>query len=260
MSEQAQPRNDDLRLSDVTKALRPGQGGGWCLDQRATRRVPDPARPIRLRQDHLADDDRRLPDAHRGCHLPGRSRHHQPAARQAPLRHGVPGLRAVPAHDGGRERGLRSRGAAAAASRDCHPRGAGAGTGAATGLRRLQAGAAFRRPAAARGAGPGTVLPARGAAAGRTAGRAGPQAAHRGAGGTRADPPAGRHHLHLRHPRPGGSAVDVGPHRHRARRPRWWWKTTDGVTRKPRTHARHWPKAWSIHAHTRRATPLGEYE
>ena len=54
---------------------------------------------------------------------------------------------------------------------------------------------------------PGHCEPAPGAAAGRAAGRSGSQAAQGHADRTQADPAAGGHHLHLRHPRPGG-----GPH------------------------------------------------
>ena len=72
---------------------------------------------------------------------------------------------------------------------------------------------AVRRPEAARGAGARAGQPARGAAARRAARRAGPEAAQADAGRAQADPARGRHHLRLRHPRPGGGADDVRPDR-----------------------------------------------
>ncbi len=71
--------------------------------------------------------------------------------------------------------------------------------------------AAVRRPAAAGGAGPRPGPRARRAAAGRAARRPRRQAAPLAQGGTQGAPGAGRHHLPLRHPRPGGSADHVGP-------------------------------------------------
>ena len=78
-------------------------------------------------------------------------------------------------------------------------------------LRRAQAGAALRRPAPARRAGAGDRQPPAGAAARRAARRARPQAAPGDAGRAQAHPGRGRHHLRLRHPRPGGGADDERP-------------------------------------------------
>ena len=76
-----------------------------------------------------------------------------------------------------------------------------------------QAGPALRRPAAAGGAGAGAgQLPQR-APARRAARRARPEAAPGDADRAEADPARGRHHLHLRDPRPGRGADDVGPDR-----------------------------------------------
>ena len=66
------------------------------------RRVLHPARPLRLRQDHAAAHDRRLRRARRGrasCSTAVDLAGH--AAGEAAAAHGVPELRAVPAHDGG---------------------------------------------------------------------------------------------------------------------------------------------------------------
>ena len=95
----------------------------------------------------------------------------------------------------------------------------GAGAGRAARLRRAQARPAFRRPAPARGAGPRAGQPAQGAAARRAARRARPQAARADAGGAEGAAEVARHHLRLRHPRPGRGAVDGRPRRRLQRRP-----------------------------------------
>ena len=79
------------------------------------------------------------------------------------------------------------------------------------GLRRPQARPALRRPAPARRARPGDRQPPAGAAARRAARRARPQAAPGDAGRAQAHPAGGRHHLRLRHARPGGGADDERP-------------------------------------------------
>ena len=79
---------------------------------------------------------------------------------------------------------------------------------------------ALRRPAPARRARARARQPARRAAARRAARRARPQAAQADAGGAQGDPARGRDHVPLRHPRPGGGARDVRPHRGHERRRR----------------------------------------
>ncbi len=95
-------------------------------------------------------------------------------------------------------------------------RGAGAGAAAADG-RAARLGA-LRRAAAAGGAGPRADQPACRAAARRAARRAGPEAAQRATGRAQAGAARRRHHLYLCHPRPGGGADHVRPHRGDARR------------------------------------------
>ena len=77
--------------------------------------------------------------------------------------------------------------------------------------------AAVGRPAAARRAGPCARQPAEGAAARRAARRARPEAAPGDA--ERAQEPAARarHHVRVRHPRPGRGAHDERPHRRHGR-------------------------------------------
>ena len=89
----------------------------------------------------------------------------------------------------------------------------GARLGPAAGVRRPAAAGAVRRPAAAGRAGPRAGQPAAGAPARRAAGRPGPQAPRADAGRAQGDPARGRHHLPVRHPRPGGGPDDERPDR-----------------------------------------------
>ena len=77
---------------------------------------------------------------------------------------------------------------------------------------------AVRRPAAARRARPGPDQRAQGAPARRAVGRPRPQAAARDAGRAQVDPARGRHHLPVRHPRPGRGAEHERPGRDHERR------------------------------------------
>ena len=76
-----------------------------------------------------------------------------------------------------------------------------------------EAGAAVGRPAAAGGAGAGPGQLSQRAPARRAARRARPQAAPGDADRAQAHPARGRHHVHLRDPRPGRGAHDVRPDR-----------------------------------------------
>ena len=115
-----------------------------------------------------------------------------PAPLRAGRQHGLPGLRAVPAHDRGGQRRLRPDGA-----RRCPPRSGPTGWPrrcgwSASGVREAQARRAVRGPAPARGPGPGPGQPAERAAARRAAGRARPQAAPADADRAEGDPARGR--------------------------------------------------------------------
>ena len=132
----------------------------------------------------------------------------------APHQHRLSALRPLPAHDGGGKCGVRH-----AEARLEQGRHREAQTGRILDLVKLgdlagaQAGAALRRSAAAGGAGASDGATAQSAPARRTAVGARPQAAPSDADRAEADPEGHRHHLRLRHPRPGRSAHDVGPHR-----------------------------------------------
>ena len=104
------------------------------------------------------------------------------AAVPSRSRPGVPGLRAVPAHDGGGECRLRPAHAPRAARGDRPPRRGGARSGAAARPRRAAAVAALGRTAAARRARARAGDPPRHAAAGRAAVQPRPQAARGDAG------------------------------------------------------------------------------
>ena len=102
--------------------------------------------------------------------------------------------------------------------RDNRARRRDARTGAAHRSRQGQAERPVRWPAAARRPRAGAGQPPVGAAARRAARRAGSEAAQGDAGGAQAHPARGRHHVRVRHARPGGSADDVRPHRRDERR------------------------------------------
>ena len=88
----------DLELVKVTKRYGTTDGGGR---DRPARSRPSylllPARPVRLRQDLDAADDRRPRGRERGRHRCSAPERHRPAAGQARHRDDVPELRAVPA-------------------------------------------------------------------------------------------------------------------------------------------------------------------
>ena len=128
----------------------------------AGRRVLHDARPVGLRQDHLPAADRRLrAPRRRAASSSAGARRERPAAVRARRQHRLPGLRAVPAHVGRRERRLRAEGQEGRRRRAPPARRRGARHGAPGRLRGPPARPALRRPAPARGARPGARQPAR---------------------------------------------------------------------------------------------------
>ena len=167
---------------------------------------------------------------------PGRAR----AAVQAQRQHGVPELRAVRPPRRRGQRRVRPQAAQGRGGRDPHARGRGARARAADRARERAPERALRRPAPARRARARARQPARGAAARRAARRARPQAAQGDAGRAQGDPARGRHHVPLRHARPGGGARDVRPDRGHERRRRR--AVRDARRRSTSTRrARSWP-------------------
>ena len=201
------------------QVVRPGASLAADRPVDRRRRVPDASRSFRLRQDHLAEHLRRLRARDGRSAARGRARHHPAAGIPAQHGHGVPELRAVPAHERGAERRLWAAGARAAARRGGAACRRGVAACAVGRVRQPRRAAALGRAAAACGAGAGDGDRASDPADGRAARRAGPAVAPRSAAG---DPPAARggaaDHA-LRHARPRGSAGDVRPDCGHARRP-----------------------------------------
>ena len=90
----------------------PGQRpprGRQAQHRHRRRRVPRPRRSLRVRQVHLAAHARRPRGGQRRPHPDRRPRRHRPVAQGPRHRDGVPELRALPAHDGRRQHGLRAQ-------------------------------------------------------------------------------------------------------------------------------------------------------
>ena len=192
---------------------RPGRGAAPEPRDRRRRVLLD-HRPVRLRQDDDAADDRRLRGAHERDDLGQRPRRHERAAVPAAGQHGVPELRAVPAPRRVRERRLRpARGASA--------------------RRRRSASASTRRSrscssAGARRRGPGSS-PAASSSASRSPARSstGPRCCCSTSRWARSTSSCARdmqtelkdlqrvrrHHVLLRHARSGRGLLDVRPRR-----------------------------------------------
>ena len=169
------------------------------------RRLLRDARPVGLRQDDDAADDRRLRGPDRGQRLPRRRRGH----RQPPYKRDVntvfQSYALFPHLTRREERRLRPRAQEGRQGRDRASASARSLELVQLGhARQAQARAALRRPAAARRARPRARQPPAGAAARRAARRARPAPAQAAADRAQADPAGRRHHLRARHARPGG--------------------------------------------------------
>ena len=125
------------------------QGRRRCQPRCRDRQALHPARPLRLRQDHDAADDRGPRDGHVGQHPDRRQGRDRPARDRSRRLDGVPVLRAFPAHDRPPERLLRSRILRLQESRGGRAGDGRAGTGRPERIRRPPAERAVRRPAAA---------------------------------------------------------------------------------------------------------------
>ena len=182
-------------------------------------RVLRHARPVGLRQDHDAEDDRRLraadvgPRAARTARTSAACRRYKRNVNTVFQQYALfPHMTVVdnvalrPTSEEGLEERVRGERRPDARGRPAHR------------LRQSQAVAAVGRPAAARRARPRAgQLPER-TAARRTARRARPQAARGDAVRAQAHPARSRHHVRVRHPRPGRGAHDERPHRRDERR------------------------------------------
>ena len=106
------------------QALRRHDGGGRPHAVDTARELLRDARPVRLRQDHDAADDRRVRGPDRRPRVPRRLGRHRAPALQARRQHRLPVLRAVPAPDASR----RTSRSASSARRSARPRRASAPT------------------------------------------------------------------------------------------------------------------------------------
>ena len=210
-------RPTDDRMSGGAEIL-------WRLS-RAARHRPDhpggrvlfPAGPVGLRQDHAFAHHRRVRGDQRRRRADRRAGHAERAGEPAADEHGVPVLRHLSASDRGRKRGLRPAPRPPLARRKGGCGRRGVGHGRACGLWRAGQPRPVRGPAPARRPGPGADPEAQGAAAGRAAVGPGSQDARADAGRTDQAAAPGRHHLRPCHPRSGGGAGHVRPHRRHVR-------------------------------------------
>ena len=96
-----------VSLKDVRKSYGRHRGHPRRLDRRRRRRVRRHRRPLRLRQVDAAAHGRRPRGDHLRHHRDRRPRGERPRAARPRHRHGVPELRALPAHERLRQHGLR---------------------------------------------------------------------------------------------------------------------------------------------------------
>ncbi len=178
------------------------------------RGVPRAARAVRLRQVDRAAHDRRARGADRRHHRDRRPRGQRRRGEGPRRRHGVPELRALPAHDGAEERRVPAEDAQGRGGRAETPRAGGGGHPRPRGPARPQAGAALGRSAPAGGARPGDRAPAAGVPHGRAALEPRRQAARADARRARRAAPPAAGDDRLRHARPGRGDDDGRPHRH----------------------------------------------
>ena len=144
-----------IRMEGLVKRYRRRDRGALDRPRDPRPGVRGLRRPVGLRQvdpaarDRRAGADRRRPALHR--RHPGQRRH----ALEPRHRDGVPGLRALPAHDRLRQHGVRARDAGHPQGRDRAPGAARRRHAADRAVPAAQAQGALRRPAPARRDGPG---------------------------------------------------------------------------------------------------------
>ena len=224
-----------LKISGPCQAL--WRFCGACAHRTGSgaRRIPHAARAVGLGQDHAAQPDRRAGDARRRPAVDQRPRRDLRRAVRARHRHGVPELRAVPAHDRRRRTSrFRSR-----CARSTRPTRSGASTEALELVRLPHV--AQRYPKELSGGQQQRIALARclvykpvDRADGRAARRARQEAARPDAARDQAHPPRARHHDRLRHARPGRGDDDVGSHLPDERRQR----SSSSARRRSSTSAR----------------------
>ncbi len=177
--------------------------GGQAQHRHRGRRVPRLRRPLRLWQVHQPAHARRPRGGQRGRHLHRRPQRHRPLAQGPRRRDGLPELRALPAHVGRRQHGLRPEDRRHQQVRDQQAGPGGCQDPRPRGVPRAQAEGPLRRSAPARGHGPGHRPPAAGLPDGRAAVQPRRQAPRPDPHPDRLAAAPARCHHGLRHARPG---------------------------------------------------------
>ena len=140
----------DLTLRQIKKSYGSREHPSRHRPRHQVGRVHRLRRPVRLRQVHAAADDRRPRGDHVGRAEDRRRGRQRRAAVEARHRHGVPVLRALSAHDGLRQHGLRHEDRQGEQGRDRPPRAPGRRDPAADQISRPPAQGDVGRPAPAR--------------------------------------------------------------------------------------------------------------
>ncbi len=178
----------------------------------AGRRVRRHRRALGLRQVDAAAHGGGAGDHHRGRDRHRRARGERPRAEGPRHRHGVPELRALPAHERVRQHGLRPEDPGAAQGGDRAARAARGGDPRARAAARAPAARALRRPAPARRDGARHRARAQGVPVRRAALQPRRQAARADAKRAAGAAPAAEDHHALRDARPGRGDDARAPH------------------------------------------------
>ena len=214
VSPKGERRRGGPQPSQREKVVRRGRGRAWRRPGDRRPRVRRLRRSLGLRQEHAAAHDRRA-----GGHHLRRDRHRRPRRQRARSqgpghRHGVPGLRALPAHDGVREHGVLAALPRHRPPGDPPPRRRGGAHPRHRALHRSHAAPALGRPAPARRHGPRHRARSQGVPVRRAAFQPRCQAARADAHRDQAPARARGHDHDLRHARPGRGDDAGRPHRH----------------------------------------------
>ena len=222
-----------VSIRDVRKRYGVHRGAARRQRRNRGRRIRHPGGAIRLRQIDAAADDRRAGEHHRRRDRHRRARGQRCRAEGARHRHGVPELRAVSAHDGARQHGVRAEPGERAAGGD-RPEGRARGGDPEPGaLPQPLSAAIVGRAAAARGDGAGDRARPAGVPVRRAAVESGRQAARGDAGGDQGTAPAADHHHGLCHARPDRGDDDGRQDRGDERRQRGADRRSVGAVRQP---------------------------
>ena len=192
-----------LTLDNLKKSYGRARGRAWGQLRCRRRRAGGRGRAVGVREIDASAHGRGTGGNHRGRGGDRRTCRQRRRAQGPRHRHGVPELRALPAYELLRQHGLR-----AAHATECRATRSARGSTAprrssARGAARPQAAPAFRRPAPARRDGPGHRPRPEGVPVRRAAVEPRRQAAGADAGRDQAAAAGTRHHLALRHARPG---------------------------------------------------------